>query len=94
MGRIVQSAFVLLEGKTLAVECVALAGCILGIKISERKVDDEQMSTCPACNKDLGRVIPPGVVHRAVGDKLFERPFRVLGLLSDSDSMMIVLKIH
>lgn len=84
-------------GRRMRCSCWLHYDCLghgLGVKISERKVDDEQMSTCPACNKDLGRVIPPGVVHRAVGDKLFERPFRVLGLLSNGDSMMIVLKNH
>ena len=44
------------------------------VKIRERAVDDEQMSTCPAaCGRPLGRVIPPGVVRRAVGDDLFAR---------------------
>ena len=58
-------------GCWLHFECL---GHGLSVKISERAVDDEQMSTCPACQKDLGRVIPPGVVRRAVGEEKFLRP--------------------
>ncbi|CAJ1388837.1 unnamed protein product [Effrenium voratum] len=58
-------------GCWLHFECL---GHGLRVKIRERAVDDEQMSTCPAaCGRPLGRVIPPGVVRRAVGDDLFAR---------------------
>lgn len=64
-------------GRRMRCSCWLHFECLghgLGVKISERAVDDKQMSICPACNKDLGRVIPPGVVHRAVGDNMFSRP--------------------
>eukprot|EP00928_Gymnodinium_smaydae_P010892 TRINITY_DN14102_c0_g1_i1.p1 TRINITY_DN14102_c0_g1~~TRINITY_DN14102_c0_g1_i1.p1 ORF type:complete len:996 (-),score=153.81 TRINITY_DN14102_c0_g1_i1:14-3001(-) len=46
----------------------------LRVQIRERQVGDEAMSTCPAgCGRPLGRVIPPGVVQRAVGEDFFQR---------------------
>lgn len=63
-------------GRRMRCSCWLHFECLgrgLGVKISEKAVDDEQMSICPACNKDLGRIIPPGVVHRAVGDDIFAR---------------------
>eukprot|EP00435_Cladocopium_sp_Y103_P072845 s106_g41.t1 len=50
-------------GRRMRCSCWLHFECLghgLGVKISERAVDDKQMSICPACNKDLGRVIPPG----------------------------------
>eukprot|EP00438_Fugacium_kawagutii_P033310 Skav219639 [mRNA] locus=scaffold628:287867:298463:- [translate_table: standard] len=64
-------------GRRMRCSCWLHFECLgrgLGVKISEKAVDDEQMSICPACNTDLGRIIPPGVVHRAVGDDIFARP--------------------
>ncbi|CAK9103633.1 unnamed protein product [Durusdinium trenchii] len=57
-------------GCWLHFECL---GHGLAVKISEKAVDDAQMSMCPACGQDLGRVIPAGVVRRAVGEERFGR---------------------
>jgi len=58
-------------GCWLHFECL---GHALQVKIKERTVGDEDMSTCPAaCGNTLGRPIPPGVVCRAVGNELFSK---------------------
>ncbi|CAE7544707.1 CUL9 [Symbiodinium pilosum] len=58
-------------GCWLHFECL---GHGLQVLINEHTVDDTRMSTCPAgCGRPLGRIIPPGVIHRAVGDQLFSK---------------------
>jgi len=58
-------------GCWLHLEC---AGRALTVKIQERRVDDEEMCTCPAaCGRPLGRPIPPGVIRMSVGEEWFNR---------------------
>ena len=78
-------------GRRMRCSCWLHFECLghgLGVKISERAVDDAQMSICPACNNDLGRVIPPGVVHRAVGDELFSRPLPSIEALRATNTLL------